>query len=70
MSLTESIFKIHNYMRLKSDQKTADEYIKLLVNEKISELQEKGIFTPVNLETTLEVEAQGFSSWENKESIG
>lgn len=66
MSFTQSIFKIHSTILAKSDQRTADEYIRLLIDEKIRDLQNEGRFNPKNLESVFQIEAESFSHWDLK----
>lgn len=68
MSLVQSIFKIHSHMLAKSDQETADEYLRILINEKVSELQSMDKFNPKSLELIFKKEAESFANWDKKKS--
>ena len=68
MSLTKSIFKIHEIYKANTNKKDADEFIRLLVSNTMSDLQEEGKFSPENLEEALARELIDFEKMSKKKT--
>lgn len=66
MNLTKSIFGIHAIFASNTNKNEADEFIKLLVSNTMSSLQEEGNFTPENLEKALANEFMDFKKMSKK----
>lgn len=68
MHLTQSIFKIHFLYARKTNKKEADEFVRMLVSNLMGDLQDKGEFTPENLEKVMAHELADFEKMSSKKT--
>lgn len=68
MHLTQSIFKIHSLYAKKTNKKDADEFVRMLVSNIMGDLQDKGEFSPQNLEKALAQELADFEKMTSKKT--